>query len=272
MTEALTSLAARLAQVDPAAPVVVLTGAGVSAESGIPTFRGAEGYWTVGSRNYTPMEIGTQRHFSAHPEQVWCWYLFRRAACHAAQPNAGHLALVELERRIGERFSLITQNVDGLHVRAGNSPERVYEVHGNGDRMRVGPGLREIRSIPLGVGYAERGQVSLDAQSRALLSVEGRLARPHILWFDEVYEEPLHRSESAMAAAGRAGLFITVGSSGATNLPLHAAAAAARNGAVMIDINPEQNPFSQFVENYEKGLWLQGSSSDWLPRVVSRIT
>lgn len=257
-----------LKTLDPGAPVVVLTGAGISVESGIPTFRGPEGYWTVGSQNFTPMEIGTWAHFSKHPEQVWCWYLFRRAACHAAEPNAGHLALVELEARIGERFSLITQNVDGLHVRAGNSPERVFEVHGNGDRMRVGPGYRTLRSIPMGVGYAARGDTELDAQSRALLTVEGRLARPHILWFDEAYEESLHRAESAMAAAAQAGLFITVGSSGATNLPLHAAAVAAQNGAVMIDINPNENPFSQFVERYEKGLWLQGTSSAWLPELV----
>lgn len=260
-----------LAQLAPDAPVVVLTGAGISVESGIPTFRGPEGYWTVGSQNFTPMEIGTWAHFSKHPEQVWCWYLFRRAACHAAEPNAGHLALVELEACIGERLSLITQNVDGLHVRAGNSPERVFEVHGNGDRMRVGQGYRQVRGIPAGVGYAERGDTELDAQSRALLTVDGRLARPHILWFDEAYEESLHRAESAMAAAARAGLFVTVGSSGATNLPLHAAAVAAQNGAVMIDINPNENPFSQFVEGYDKGCWLQGSSSEWLPRLLSAI-
>lgn len=260
-----------LSQVDPTKPVVVLTGAGISVESGIPTFRGPQGYWTVGSQNFTPMKIGTWAHFSKHPEQVWCWYLFRRAACHAAQPNAGHLALVELEQRLGERFALITQNVDGLHVRAGNSPERVYEVHGNGDRMRVGAGYRDIQSIPFGVGYAKRGDQLLDEQSRALLTVDGRLARPHILWFDEVYEEPLHRSDSAMEMALQAGLFITVGSSGATNLPLHAASAAAQNGAVMLDINPNANPFSQFVEGYEKGAWLKGSSSQWLPEVVARI-
>jgi NAD-dependent deacetylase len=121
------------------------------------------------------------------------------------------------------------------------------------------------------VGYAKRGDQSLSEKDRALLSVDGRLARPHILWFDEAYEESLHRSESAMARASRAGLLITVGSSGATNLPLHAVAAAARNGAVLLDINPNANPFSEFAQGYERGAWLAGSSSEWLPRVVSAI-
>src|SRR5690349_1125127 len=84
-------------------PVVALTGAGISAESGIPTFRGEEGYWVVGSRNYMPQEMATQAMFQQAPEEVWRWYLYRFGVCRHAQPNAGHHALVALDRALGDR-------------------------------------------------------------------------------------------------------------------------------------------------------------------------
>src|SRR5690606_10651146 len=109
--------------------ILVLTGAGISAESGIPTFRGEEGYWRIGSRNYYPEELATRAAFSRMPDEIWGWYLYRRSVCRAASPNAGHLALAELERGLverneGDRFLLVTQNIDGLHLRAGNSLAR----------------------------------------------------------------------------------------------------------------------------------------------------
>src|SRR6185312_3235449 len=109
------------------APIVVLTGAGVSAESGIPTFRGKEGYWTVGSREYHPQELATHAAFTRMPWDVWAWYLHRRAVCRRAEPNAAHHALARLP------CDLITQNVDGLHRRAGSRP---YAIHGDIDHMR----------------------------------------------------------------------------------------------------------------------------------------
>ncbi|MEO1335399.1 MAG: Sir2 family NAD-dependent protein deacetylase, partial [Myxococcota bacterium] len=117
-------------------PIVVLTGAGISAESGIPTFRGKDGYWTVGTRNYHPQEMATRAAFEAMPEEVWRWYLYRRSVCRAAQPNAAHEALVKLEDALGERFQLVTQNVDGLHQSAGN--QRVFAIHGHLDQWRSG--------------------------------------------------------------------------------------------------------------------------------------
>ncbi len=99
--------------------VVALTGAGISAESGIPTFRGTDGYWVVGSRNYMPQEMATREMFERAPEEVWRWYLYRFGVCRHAAPNAGHAALVRLERALGDRFTLVTQNIDGLHRRAG---------------------------------------------------------------------------------------------------------------------------------------------------------
>ncbi|MFC2172386.1 NAD-dependent deacetylase, partial [Acidobacteriota bacterium] len=116
--------------------LTVLTGAGISAESGIPTFRGPEGYWTVGSREYHPQEMATYSMFTQDAEAVWNWYLFRMGVCGRARPNPGHDAVVELERAFKDRFILITQNVDGLHLRAGNSPTLTYQIHGNIFSMR----------------------------------------------------------------------------------------------------------------------------------------
>src|SRR5690606_22392762 len=116
--------------------LLFLTGAGISAESGIPTFRGPEGYWRVGSTNYRPEELATFAAYSAMPDVVWGWYLYRRGVCRAASPGPGHMALARAEEVLGDGFHLITQNVDGLHLRAGNSPERTYAIHGMIDFFR----------------------------------------------------------------------------------------------------------------------------------------
>ena len=99
-------LAARA--LESAGPIVFLTGAGISAESGIPTFRGPEGYWRIGSKNYQPESLATRAAFEQMPEEIWAWYLYRRAVCRAARPNAAHLALVAIEKVLGERFLLVT--------------------------------------------------------------------------------------------------------------------------------------------------------------------
>merc|ERR1719420_2829866 len=104
--------------------VVFLTGAGISAESGIPTFRGSDGFWTIGSKNYRPQEMATFEMFNKHPDQLWKWYHMRWSICRNAKPNPGHAAVVELEKLImrqeGSSFDLITQNIDGLHLDAGS--------------------------------------------------------------------------------------------------------------------------------------------------------
>ena len=117
-----------------------LTGAGISAESGIPTFRGPEGYWRVGSRNYHPQELATRAAFEAMPAAVWGWYLERYRRSAQAQPNVAHHALVQAAQLLGERFLLITQNVDGLHRRAGSPADQTYEIHGNIAYVRCSAG------------------------------------------------------------------------------------------------------------------------------------
>src|SRR5690242_157425 len=128
--------------------VLALTGAGISAESGIPTFRGAEGYWVVGSRNYMPQEMATAEMFARAPEEVWRWYLYRFGVCRHAEPNDGHRALAALERALGDRFTLVTQNIDGLHLRAGSSPERTLRIHGDAGLVRCA-GACHAGTLPL---------------------------------------------------------------------------------------------------------------------------
>ncbi|NIN34224.1 MAG: RNA polymerase subunit sigma, partial [Gammaproteobacteria bacterium] len=172
-------------------PLTVLTGAGISAESGIPTFRGPEGYWSVDSKNYHPQEMATYAMFRSQPDEVWKWYLYRLSVCRDAKPNPGHLALVELEKILGDQFTLITQNVDNLHLKAGNSLERTLQIHGNVFFMRC---TREcqgrIYPLPMTLFPRDKDQ-DLSEDDRALLSCPdcGEMTRPHVLWFDETYDE-----------------------------------------------------------------------------------
>lgn len=254
--------------------VVVVTGAGISAESGIPTFRGAEGYWTVGAREYHPQELATQAAFQRMPRAVWRWYLYRKGVCNHAQPNAAHAALVELERALGDRFCLVTQNVDGLHLRAGNSPERTMQVHGNTDYMRPLKGDPTPMLIPAGLPLIDREDPLDEATWALLVSPDGRRARPHVLWFDEYYNEELYRADSAIAAGKSCDLLVVVGTSGAAAIPYHLAALALANDAAIIDINPDPNPFSDHAldrASKHKGLWLRGPGTRWVPELVERL-
>ncbi|MFK7990109.1 MAG: NAD-dependent deacetylase [Sandaracinaceae bacterium] len=251
-------------------PVVFLTGAGISAESGIPTFRGEEGYWTVGSTHYRPMELATQAAFRRMPEDVWSWYLYRRSVCRAAEPNFAHTALVRLEEALKARFLLVTQNVDGLHLRAGNSLERTYEIHGNIDYLRCGGAPRPI---PHEVNEAWSKETRFDDATRALLSCceGGTLSRPHVLWFDEYYDEALFRFESSLEAAMRASLLVVVGTSGSTNLPMQMGAIVARRGAPMVVVNRDPSPFSAFAEQNSQGVFLQGTAGEHVPAIVDTL-
>ncbi len=240
------------------ASVVFMTGAGISAESGIPTFRGKEGYWTVGSRNFHPTELATRQAFTEIPEEVWCWYLYRRGVCNEALPNAGHNALARMEESLGDRFLLVTQNVDGLHERGGNSMKRIFEVHGNVNFMRCWAECNlTLWPIPDEIGPKARGATMTDEERALLVCPEcGGRTRPHVLWFDECYDETWFRFHSSLAAVKKCGALVTVGSSGSTNLPMQMASLASGTGAVLIDINPEANPFSRMAQG-AGGFWLK---------------
>ncbi len=249
-------------------PVLWLTGAGISAESGIPTFRGEEGYWKIGSKNYRPQEMATFAAFTAMPDEVWSWYLYRRGVCRAAEPNGAHHALVRLERAIGDRFQLVTQNVDGLHQRAGS--ERIFAIHGNIDEMRPVDGVETV-PIPEAVPCEwPQGRRVTDAE-RALLQVAGRPARPHVLWFDECYDEERFHFESSLLAAASASLLVVVGTTGATNLPMQIGMLCAKRGTPSIVVNPEPNPFSEVVEHTGAGLFLEGTAGEWVPPLCDAL-
>lgn len=256
---------------DPEARITVLTGAGISAESGIPTFRGPEGYWTIGSKNYQPQEMATYTMFCRQPDEVWKWYLYRLSICQNAKPNAGHLSLVEMEQRLGNRFTLITQNVDNLHLRAGNTPERTYQIHGNVFFMRCIDNCRgKLYPLPPELLPRSKDQ-PLSADDKKLLSCPdcGKGARPHVLWFDEYYDEHFFKCESAMTAALQTDLLIIAGTSGATTLPNHIAAAVYSNGGTIVDINIEEDPFAELASSSPGGEVMKTSCSEGLAKIIT---
>ncbi len=253
----------------PGGRVVALTGAGISAESGIPTFRGREGFWVVGSRNYMPQEMATHEMFDRAPDEVWRWYLYRFGVCKDARPNAGHDALVRLERALGDRFTLITQNIDGLHRRAGS--QRVFCIHGDAAWVRCAAdcGLGRVDLPPI----VPRGDAPLtDAERKALTCPRcGGWLRPHVLWFDEYYDEENYSMDSALRAAATADLLLVVGTSGATNLPMQIGQIVHCRGAALVDVNPEENPFADLAERSPHGFFARGSACERLPEIVATL-
>lgn len=196
--------------------VVVLTGAGISAESGIPTFREAlTGLWS----NYDPEELATPEGFARQPQVVWDWYVSRREAIQRTQPNPGHKALVTLGARV-PRFTLVTQNIDGLHQRAGS--ERVIELHGNIHRSKCSREGVIVEPLP-------------DAVERPPSCPHcGAPLRPDVVWFGEIL--PLAALGEAEAAAAHCDVFLSVGTSNvvvpAATLPWIAADRGATVGIV----------------------------------------
>jgi NAD-dependent deacetylase len=208
--------------------VLVLTGAGMSAESGIPTFREAQtGLWA----NYRPEELATPEAFRQHPARVWRWYEQRRAGVRAARPHAGHHALVELAAML-PAVHIVTQNVDGLHQQAGSRD--VVELHGNILRSKCSVSHRPISSKWL-----------TDAEGEPPPSpwVRGAFARPDVVWFGETL--PQAAFDSAVRIAGNCRFCFSVGTTSlvqpAAGLPL----LAARNGAALVEINPQETPLSR---------------------------
>jgi NAD-dependent deacetylase len=253
-------------------PIVFVTGAGISAASGVPTFRGPEGYWTVGSEVYHPQRMATHATWLRLPREVWRWYLYRRGVCRRAAPNAAHAALVALERALGPAFRLVTQNVDGLHLRAGHSADALAEVHGNLDWMRDEV-TNERFPLPTDL-VLDRDQPLDDASWDRLRSpTTGNRCRPHVLWFDEVYEEPLYRSETALRWGRRASIVVVVGTSGAARMPWLVAEAGLRAGGVLVDVNPDDNPFRELaVEAGAQGRVLARDAVAGVAEVAEALT
>ncbi len=225
--------------------MVVLTGAGVSAESGIPTFRGPEGLW----RSFRPTDLATPEAFRRDPALVWEWYDWRRQRIAACQPNPAHRVLAEMESVLPD-FTLITQNVDGLHQAAGS--RNVLELHGNIWRVRCTAcgWSGEDRRVPL---------PEIPPHCRC-----GGLLRPAVVWFGESL--PSHILEAAWEAASRCQMMLVVGTSAvvqpAASLPI----IAKRNGAYLIEVNPAETPITPLADEV-----LRGPAGEVLPRWWARF-
>jgi NAD-dependent deacetylase len=225
--------------------LLVLTGAGVSAESGVPTFRDANGLW----ESHPIEQVATPQGFDDDPGLVWRFYSQRRRKAKHVSPNPGHLALADAESRMGERFLLVTQNVDGLHHRAGS--RRVVEMHGS---------LFETRcsrcSRPAFRDEAEHGPEAGGVPPCELCAAAGRdgLLRPAVVWFGEVLDdERMKQVERFMNAAGRSGrfVFLAVGTSGvvypAAGLVMRARGEGAMTWLVNAEPPDNHDAFHHFV-------------------------
>lgn len=228
-----------------ASRVAALTGAGISAESGIPTFRGTGGLW----RNFRPEDLATPQAFRRDPKLVWEWYDWRRGLIAQARPNLGHYALAELEQKLGDRFVLITQNVDGLHNRAGS--QRVLKLHGD-IWWTLCTGCDEVQPdyrVPL---------PELPPRCQKC----GGILRPGVVWFGEPLPE--RTWEQAEEAVRNSDVLIVAGTSGVVYPAASLAPLAQRHGARIIEINVEETPLSSTAD-----LRLQGASGEVLPRIVA---
>jgi NAD-dependent deacetylase len=226
--------------------VAALTGAGISAESGVPTFRGADGLW----RNYNVMELATPQAFARDPELVWEFYNWRRNLITGLTINPGHQALVDLEARVPQ-FTLITQNVDGLHLKAGS--KNLLEIHGN---------LWKVRCT-------QCHAVTLDMSSNmgALPKCRecGGLLRPHVVWFGESLDSAL--LNRAVEAARSCQVMLVIGTSAVVQPAASLAFEARDAGAVVAEINLEETPNSGMMD-----FVLRGKSGEILPKLLEHWT
>lgn len=249
--------------------ICFLTGAGVSAESGIRTFRGKDGYWTVGSDVYTPQEMATNRMFRSSPEECWKWYLMRFLICRDVEPNPGHYAIVEAEKKLDSRFSLVTQNIDGLHLRAGSSFERCYQIHGSINHMRCSIECSdELFPLPLECNKINETEEFESVRDLLICPDCGSMSRPHVLWFDEYYNEVHYKADSAVSAAQRSDLLIVAGTTIMTTLPSIIMEHYYNYGKPIINIDIEPGNASRIAELVPGGGFIQSTSAEALPDLV----
>jgi NAD-dependent deacetylase len=225
--------------------LAILTGAGISAESGVPTFRDAQtGLWA----RFDPRQLATPTAFAIHPKLVWDWYAWRRELVLRVQPNPAHDALVDIERRVPDCL-LITQNVDGLHRRAGS--RKLVELHGNIGRVKCSREGTVVEDWDL-VG----DQVPHCASCGALL-------RPDVVWFEEML--PPDALAAAEAMARRCDLMLVVGTSAEVYPAAGLPSIAKASGAIVIEINPNATALSPTADYA-----LRGPAGRVLPALVEK--
>lgn len=226
--------------------IVVLTGAGVSQESGLRTFRDAQtGLWA----QYKPEDLASPEAFTRDPKLVWDWYAWRREAVKGVRPNPGHYAIVEMEKRMPE-FTLITQNVDGLHRFAGS--KNVLELHGN---------IQRVRCSACGTFTETWGD---DSEEVPACQICGGLLRPDVVWFGEAL--PRAELESAVQASRACQVFFSIGTSGLVQPAASLAYAARNNGSLLVEVNAEPTPLTPKVD-----FAFHGKSGEVLPELVRAV-
>lgn len=222
--------------------IVVLTGAGISQESGIPTFRGEGGLW----KKFRAEELATPQAFKKDPALVWEWYKFRQDKVSECKPNPGHHIISEMERFYSD-FTLITQNVDGLHRKAGNT--KILELHGNIWKMRCTADERVVDYFSCeGIPKCECGAIF----------------RPHIVWFGESLDSNI--LEHAFKVSAESLVFIVVGTSGVVHPAAQLPIIAREKGAYLIEVNTERTPISSHSDCF-----LEGKSGELLPVLWDEI-
>lgn len=225
--------------------IAVLTGAGISAESGVPTFRGADSVW----RGQTPESLATPQAFAQDPQSVWEWYDWRRGRIAAVEPNPGHYALVALEQRCRD-FTLITQNVDGLHARAGSRD--IAYLHGDIWTLRCLACQQSVRDL------------SPHLDSLPPRCPCGGMQRPGVVWFGESL--PAGAWQRAEEAARRAEIFLVIGTSAVVVPAADLISLARRNGAKVVEVNAGETRITASVD-----LSLRGLSGEILPTLVAML-
>ena len=220
--------------------IVVLTGAGISAESGVPTFRGKDGLW----RNFRSEELATPEAFWNNPKLVWEWYDWRRNAVKDARPNPGHFALAELENQ-KKKFTLITQNIDGLHQMAGS--RNIIEMHGN---------LWQIRCTKCG-DIKLNHRVPLE-EIPPRCSICGEIGRPNVIWFGEII--PMEVIDKSLKAIEECDVMLIIGTSGVVEPAASMGLVAKQTGKSVIEINLEKTANSVLFD-----LAILGKSGEILP-------
>ena len=214
--------------------VAVLTGAGVSAESGVPTFRDAQtGLWAT----FNPLELATPAAFARNPKRVWDWYSMRRAMVREVAPNPGHVALAALEARVPQ-FLLATQNVDGLHQRAGS--RRVVELHGN---------ITRVKCSRDGTPVEHWDEPADELPPRCPEC--GAFLRPDVVWFEEML--PAAALAAAEEAARICDVLLVAGTSAEVYPAAELPARAQRHGAIVVEINPNPTPLSAMADHALRG-------------------
>jgi NAD-dependent deacetylase len=234
--------------------VLVITGAGVSAESGIPTFRGKDGYW----RNLDPIKLATPEAFARDPELVWEWYRERRQCIRNAQPNAAHQATAKLAR-CADEFLLVTQNVDDLHRRAGLAEAQMVQIHG--DIFVTKCSACDFQQHDCDYEHEHEHEDGIPRCTKC-----GALMRPGVVWFGESF--PARETERVENYLQRdsCGLVIVAGTTATFGYIIDWALRASHHGGTLIEVNPEETPLSRFATRL-----VREPAAVALPRIVDSV-